>query len=620
MMKNIPSHFPISLLFSLGVLSLSSVAIAQPFIDISGTNPNEDFGAALSCRGPRIVVGAPGRPISSTQDVGAVDIYDLASNTLSNNIAFPGSPIGGERFGHAAAFIPDINSDTLSDLAVGAPGNLQGSVYVYTNLATAPTLSISGAQSFERFGNALSPVGDINGDGIADLAISAPDRSNFTTNDGAVLIYDLVASGSPALLRNYVGAAAGEGLGEHLVELSDYNNDGRHDLAASAPSATTAAGPSGLVRILGTNTSSSLIATIPGAQANEKFGDAIANLGDINQDGFDDLAIGAPLADVAGIGVDAGRVEIHSGALIALGSASGTVLCNLDGAAAGDLFGSSVQGLGDSNFDGQRDFAVGAAGAFSGTGMVFFYSFSNGTCQLNSSLLPTIATGGQVIGEGYGTAIAGAGGGLAASCDFNSDGASDFVIAAKGNPQFPNPGHIFAYHGVISPTATPTPVPTAQLPTQAILAIRVDEKGTFTGTLTYDRDPAGQCNATFLARTVYAGLLGKVAAIDTSIQSAPQALKIVTGLPRVRVVENKKPILYMLVRTDCGSYQFNSNVVGRFLNCGSAALPVTGGEWLQLLHDALKSTSSSTSIKGGVQVEIGKVKKKKVAKKHGKGK
>lgn len=590
----------------------TSISTAQPIFDVAGIGPNDHLGSSLSCRGTRVVVGAPGRALSSTNGVGAVDIYDLSSNSLTNSIAFPNTPFGGENFGFSATYVPDLNADTLSDLAIGAPGAFQGAVFVYTNLGAGPAYTIFGGQSFERFGNSIVPVGDINGDGVGDLAISAPGRSNFTTNDGAVLIYDMVASGAPAVIRNYVGAAAGEGLGERIVELSDYNSDGRHDMAASAPNASTGSGPSGLVRVLATTTSSALIALIPGNQAGEKFGDAIANLGDLNADGFDDLAIGAPLADVANVGTDAGRVEIHSGALLAVGSASTTILCTLNGNAAGDFFGSSLSSLGDINSDGHLDFAVGAPGASAGSGNVIFYSFQSGTCQAYASLLPVLTSGSPVTGELFGTTIAG---GQFSSCDFNSDSVSDYVISAKGDQQVGNPGHIFAYQGVAS--ATPTPAP--QLPTQSTLSIRLDEKGVFTGTLSFDSNPAGNCNTTFYARTVYGGVLGKVAAVDTSPEQAIQSIKIVTGLPRVRVIENKKPILYALARTTCGSTQFDSNVAGRFLNCGTDSLPVTGGEWLQLLHDALKSTSSATSIKGNVQIEIGKVKKKKPAKKHGKG-
>jgi hypothetical protein len=590
-----------------------SITSAQPVFEVVGQD-GDNLGVGLSCDGNELLVGIPGKMNSTLNGVGEMHIYQPSSQTQLATVTFPFTALGAERFGQRVLTLGDLNADTQRDYVISAPSNFSGQVLVYTNIGSSPTFVLNGAQTFEEFGRAIADIGDVTGDGISDLLVSAPGRSNSQFADGVVLIYNLVDGSGPTVWASYTGESAGEKLGEEIVVLDDYDSDSRLDFAASAPSAITANGNSGLVRVYSGSNAPTTLAVFNGAEGGERFGHSIAAVGDLNNDGFDELLVGAPQSSINGAG--SGRVVLYSGAGIAAGSTNPQTLCVLSGAVAGDNFGYAVQGLGDIDGDGRREFAIGAPGSFQASGSVTFYEFVGGNCIQQGTLLQS-SGGIPNSGDRFGSVIAGAGGGATARCDFNGDGVADYGISSMGMATSNGNGRTGAYLGqiVAAPPPPPTPVPPAEA-SSANFKFKIDEKGKFTAQVVYNRPPSANCTATLLARFYSQGALSKPVALDTISDLKTINEYKVVSLPKALKLGEKKPVVHMIVRTSCAAQPFDSNVFARFMNCGNNTPAVPPAEWLSILYNALKSGSAvAVSVSGDKKLIKGKVKPRSFKKK-----
>uniref|UniRef100_A0A452UAU9 Integrin subunit alpha L n=1 Tax=Ursus maritimus TaxID=29073 RepID=A0A452UAU9_URSMA len=129
-----------------------------------------------------LLIGAP--LFYAEQRGGRVFIYQkkqLGFEVVSELQGNPGYPLG--RFGAAIAALTDINGDGLVDVAVGAPLEEQGAVYVFNGqhggLSPQPSQRIEGTQVFSGirwFGRSIHGVKDLGGDGLTDVAVGAEGR------------------------------------------------------------------------------------------------------------------------------------------------------------------------------------------------------------------------------------------------------------------------------------------------------------------------------------------------------------------------------------------------------------------------------------------------------------
>jgi hypothetical protein len=146
-----------------------------------------------------------------------------------------------------------------------------------------------------------------------------------------------------------------------------------------------------------------------GAAAGDRLGAAVAGIGDVDRDGFADVAIGAPLADVGG--ADAGLVRVLSGR-------TGQTLWQRSGPAAGDALGWSLAAAGDADGDGWIDLAVGSRRAGALPGFALLVSGKDGSNLHRFD--------GTTADDRFGVCVAAAG-------DANRDGRPDVaVLAARG--------------------------------------------------------------------------------------------------------------------------------------------------------------------------------------------
>lgn len=215
----------------------------------------------------------------------------------------------GASLGTAVAGAGDVNGDGFDDLLVGAPfrdGTLSDSGYAALYLgaargpATTPAWELSGSSANERLGAAVARAGDVNGDGLADFLVGAPGYQNQAGKAvGAAFLFAGKTSGWDATSPLWTAVADRENsqFGAAVSCAGDMNGDGLGDIAIGAPMYTQDQAREGVVFIyLGT-------AVAPGAQphwiaegnkADTLFGFAVALAGDINQNGYTDLLVGAP--------------------------------------------------------------------------------------------------------------------------------------------------------------------------------------------------------------------------------------------------------------------------------------------------------------------------------------
>ncbi len=185
----------------------------------------------------------------------------------------------------------------------------------------------------DQFGWIARNLGDVDGDGIADVVTSAPTHGGTSNDAGRVYVY---STKSGALLWKADGAP-GDQLGTGIEGAGDTNGDGIPDVIAAAPGSGKAFVYSGR--------DGRVLLTLTAENASDQFGRHADGIGDVDHDGFADVIVGAPSNSAS-----AGRAYIFSGK-------DGHALLTLSGEADGDSFGSAVAGWSDAK---HTLFVVGA--------------------------------------------------------------------------------------------------------------------------------------------------------------------------------------------------------------------------------------------------------------------
>ena len=406
----------------------------------------------------------------------AVDLATVAAGAAgAGGFAIHGE-VAADYSGVSVSAAGDINGDGLADLIVGAPwvsptGAANGgrSYVVYGKGSTAAVdlatfvagtdgLVINAANTNDHVGVSVSSAGDVNGDGIADLIIGAPQADPLTgANAGRSYVVFGKAGLSTIDLANvgttidgFVigGQAAADNSGISVSSAGDVNGDGLADLIVGAynsdPAAGSNAGRSYVVFGKTSLTAVDLSAlgaggfTINGQASSDNSGYSVSAAGDVNGDGLADLVIGAHKSDPAA-GTDAGRSYVVFGRtgitdinLADVASGTGSLGFVINGESGADLSGISVSTAGDINGDGLADLIIGAkdaaaAGVFSGRSYVV-YGKANATAINLADV--KLGVGGFVI---YGeSAYDGSGVSVSAAGDINGDGLADLIVGAYG--------------------------------------------------------------------------------------------------------------------------------------------------------------------------------------------
>ena len=399
---------------------------------------------------------------------------DLLSLTSTQGFKISGAA-AGDLTGASVSNVGDINGDGITDLVVGAlyadPSGRSnaGAAYVIYGKSSGLTdidllsfsasdgIKISGAAAGDNTGASVSNVGDINGDGVADLVVSAhnADPSGRSNAGGAYVIYGKSSGLTDIDLSSFSasdgikisGAVAGDLTGSSVSNAGDINGDGTADIVVGAdaadPSGRTDAGvayviygkSSGLTDIDLLSFSAADGIKISGAAAGDITSRSVTSAGDINGDGIADLVVSARNADPSGrsnagaayviYGKSSGLADID---LLSFSAADGI---KISGAAAGDNTGYSVSYAGDINGDGVADLLVGAdaadpSGRTNAGAAYVIYGKSSGLTDidlLSFSAADGIKISGAAAADGTGLSVSNVG-------DINGDGIADIVVGA----------------------------------------------------------------------------------------------------------------------------------------------------------------------------------------------
>jgi hypothetical protein len=312
-----------------------------------------------------------------------------------------------DRLGYSVAGPGDVDGDGVPDVVVGIPwsdvnGANAGAVKVFSGKDGTLVREFTGSKSEQYFGLSVAGAGDLNKDRINEIVVGAPAASDgVVINAGAVIVFS-VKDGKD--LWTKYGSAPGENLGEAVAGVGDINNDGYGDFIAATTQSANNGYNSGSATIFSGQDGKTL-KFLTGSHATERFGLSVAGMGDLDGDGHGDFAVGAPGTNHLGESA-VGSVRIFSGA-------SFGVLASLYGNEPFEYFGWSLAGVGDMNGDGVGDIIVGNSGTdgmariFSGSNRALLYSLP-GRINSGERFSFSVDGAGDVNGDGYADVIIGA--------------------------------------------------------------------------------------------------------------------------------------------------------------------------------------------------------------------
>ncbi len=407
-----------------------------------GDQANADLGTSVATAGDvnndgydDVIVGAPAYDDGQSNE-GAAFVFLGSATGLGVN----GTPSNADwicksdqisaGLGRSVATAGDVNADTYDDVIVGA-NVYDGMGKAFVWFGSAADLGADGTPlnadwtedpgvPGSYFGFSVSTAGDVNGDGYSDVVVGAPDYTFPLASEGAAFVYLGQSTGLSTSASIRKGGQAGARSGYSVGTAGDVNGDGFADVIVGAVLYTN--GESSEGRAIVFMGSASGIPTQPswtfeGNQVDADLGLSVGTAGDVDGDGYGDVIVGAPFYDAADNNDGAAFLFRGSPAGLSLSAAH-----TLEENGPGALLGSSVASAGDVNGDGYGDVIVGAPQFDDGAieeGRVFVYlgsptglpataSWSAEGNQADSHLGQSVAAAGDVNGDGFDDVIVGA--------------------------------------------------------------------------------------------------------------------------------------------------------------------------------------------------------------------
>lgn len=443
--------------------------------DVNGDG-NEDLLVAAGVGGVRVVYG----PTQGFNGVVDAQQLDGISGFVIVNDAQNDSLVAG---------LGDINGDGLDDFGVASLTGTRvifGSASGFSRVFDVASLNGSNGFVFDSGATDIKRAGDINNDGLADFIVGNANASpNGLTGAGVSYVIfgsrgGFSATLAPTALNGsngfaMIGRSAQDRTGAFVSGAGDFNNDGFGDLLIGAPNQTAdgkaEAGVAYLVLGAANLPGVFSLADIDGnngfafhgSDIQDLTGASLSAIGDLNHDGVDDIAIGAPGKGPFGVPSSyAGETYVlfggnfsgtnivtendlnGSNGLVVEGIRGGVIPIEVGETIWGDLAGVDVDALGDFNGDGIDDMMIGASNTIltasrKGNGTAYFLFGTNSAYPSRFSLNDLDGSNGfRIVGEGtvdyFGVSLAGAG-------DFNRDGIPDAIIGASGQ------GETYVFYG-----------------------------------------------------------------------------------------------------------------------------------------------------------------------------
>lgn len=303
------------------------------------------------------------------------------------------------------------------------------------------TTSLEGATDGENFGSAVANAGDVNGDGFADIVIASTKFNSDVSGDraGKVVLYFGPISSSEGFSAagvdvTFYGEATYDYFGYSVASAGDVNADGLDDILVGSLYHDGNGSNAGRVYLIfgqafssGTEFDVTLADVIlDGEQVEDMLGSAVAGVGDVNADGFDDFAVSAPGFD----GTDSyiGKVYLFSGATLSNATTLADTMATVTGENSGDALGTAISAAGDFDADGFADFFFSSTGNDengTSSGKVYLFYGDAALSGDKSAGDADLSYTGENTKHYAGKAISG-------GRDVNGDGVDDITIGAYG--------------------------------------------------------------------------------------------------------------------------------------------------------------------------------------------
>jgi hypothetical protein len=409
-----------------------------------------------------VLFAACPQPDAAPVTDGTVKGYQKISATKGS---FTGILDGPDRFGSSITPIGDLDGNGVSDIAVGAyqddtGGSGRGAVWI---LFLRSDATVSGWEKIgdstggftgtlddaDFFGGSVASLGDLDGDGIVDIAVGAPGDDDGGTDRGAIWILFLNTDGTVKSFQKisdtsgvFGGALTNDGsFGNGAASAGDLNGDGTPDLAVGAPNDDDGGSNRGAVWILflasnGTVSDQQKISATAGGftgvlDDEDSLGVSLTSPGDIDGDGIQEIVTGVPFDDDGGSQRGAvwvlflsndGTVDRHQ----KISSSEGNFTGTLDD---GDYFGTDTGSPGDLDNNGVPDLVVGAnldddGGSQRGAVWVLFLN-NDGTVASHQKISDTKGNFAGTLedNDSFGLSVAAPG-------DVDGDGIADIAVGA----------------------------------------------------------------------------------------------------------------------------------------------------------------------------------------------
>jgi len=368
-------------------------------------------------------------------------------------------------FGVSVTNLGDLDGDGVNDLVVGAEldddgGSNRGAIYIlflnsdgtvksHQKISDTDGGFTGVLDNNDHFGTSVSNLGDLDGDGVNDLAVGAELDDDGAGNRGALYILFLNSDGtvkSHQKISDTEGGFTGvldnsDQFGNSVANLGDLDGDNVNDLAVGATGDDDGGNLRGAVWILFLNSDgtvkshqkiSDTVGGFTGVLSNfDAFGDWVSNIGDLDNDMVNDMAVGVPGDDDGGSAKGAvwilflnsdGTVKSHQ----KISETAGGFTAVLDNSFS---FGSSVTPIGDVDDDGITDLAVGITQDDKPTqqGAVYILLMnSDGTVKSHQRIKENLSgfVGPQSNADKFGVSVIDLG-------DLDGDGINDLVVGSS---------------------------------------------------------------------------------------------------------------------------------------------------------------------------------------------
>jgi len=330
---------------------------------MTGQSSSDHFGASVSTAGDvnndgfsDVVIGHEYKAYIYFGGTSMDTIIDVILDYVNMNV-------------YSVSTAGDVNGDGYDDLIVGSnyTGNY-GQAYIFlggSSMDNTPDLIMEPNEyGFFDFGKSVASAGDVNGDGYSDVIVGSSFGQFPVIGQAHIFFGGVLMNNVPDVIL--IGETAVKDFGFSVSTAGDVNSDGFSDVIVGAPNMTSPFLVSGKAYIYygGSPMDNISDVTMIGDSVGNYFGFSVSTAGDINNDDYSDVVVGAYRYKSS-----IGRCYIYLGDM----STDSTADIILNGSQTTKSFGRSVSTAGDINGDGFSDVIIGATSYNSSTGLAFLY-------------------------------------------------------------------------------------------------------------------------------------------------------------------------------------------------------------------------------------------------------